>query len=49
VLVDKPPLSFYLGALSMVAVGPSELAARLPALFASLVSVALVWALARRL
>lgn len=48
-VVDKPPLPFYLGALSNVLVGPSELGMRLPNFYASLVSVALTWALARRL
>jgi 4-amino-4-deoxy-L-arabinose transferase-like glycosyltransferase len=49
VVVDKPPLSFYLTALSFLLVGQNELGARLPTLFASLVSVALLFALARRL
>ncbi|MGH2522800.1 MAG: ArnT family glycosyltransferase, partial [Anaerolineales bacterium] len=49
VLVDKPPLSFYLTALSFLLFGNHELAARLPTLLASLVSIALVFALARRL
>lgn len=48
-LVDKPPFSFYLTALSMWLIGPTELAARLPELFASIISVALVYALGRRL
>lgn len=48
-VVDKPPLPFYLGALSNVLVGPSELGMRLPNFYASLISVALTWALARRL
>jgi 4-amino-4-deoxy-L-arabinose transferase-like glycosyltransferase len=49
VLVDKPPLSFYLTGLSLWLVGPHELAARLPEFFASLVSIALIYALGRRL
>jgi 4-amino-4-deoxy-L-arabinose transferase-like glycosyltransferase len=49
VLVDKPPLAFYLSGLSMVALGPSELAARLPNYFAGVVSIALVFLLGRRL
>jgi 4-amino-4-deoxy-L-arabinose transferase-like glycosyltransferase len=49
VLVDKPPLPFYLLALSLGLIGGTELAARLPALLASLVSVALIYALAARL
>jgi len=48
-VVDKPPLSFYLTALSFLLVGQNELGARLPALFASVISVALLFALARRL
>jgi 4-amino-4-deoxy-L-arabinose transferase-like glycosyltransferase len=48
VLVDKPPLPFYLTALSFGLFGGNELAARLPTFFASLVSVALLFALARR-
>jgi hypothetical protein len=49
VVVDKPPAAFYLTALSLLAIGPSELAARLPELAASLASVALLYALGRRL
>ena len=49
VVVDKPPLAFYLTALSILSLGPSELAARLPQLAAGLVSVALLFALGRRL
>jgi 4-amino-4-deoxy-L-arabinose transferase-like glycosyltransferase len=44
-VVDKPPLSFYLNALSLVSIGGNELAARLPTFFASVVSVALVYRL----
>lgn len=47
--VDKPPLSFYVGAASMLGLGGNEFAARLPAYFASVVSAALVFALGRRL
>ncbi len=39
--VDKPPLLFYLQALCYPFLGPQEMAARLPNLFASLVTVAL--------
>lgn len=49
VVVDKPPLPFYLLAGSFGLFGGGEFAARLPSFFASLVSVALVYALARRL
>lgn len=49
VLVDKPPLPFYLSALSLLLVGPTELGARLPSYFGSVVSVALAAALGRRL
>ena len=49
VVVDKPPLAFYLTALSLWTIGPNELAARLPELFAGLVSVALLYALGRQL
>jgi 4-amino-4-deoxy-L-arabinose transferase-like glycosyltransferase len=48
-VVDKPPLSFYLNGLSVLIFGGTEFAVRLPNLFASVVSVALLWALARRL
>src|SRR4029077_8633573 len=49
VVVDKPPLAFYLTALSLWTIGPNELAARLPELWASLASVALLYALGRQL
>ena len=49
VLVDKPPLPFYLSALSLLVAGPTELGARLPSYFASVVSVALAARLGRRL
>ncbi len=48
-VVDKPPLAFYLGAFSNLWVGGSELGMRLPNFYASVVSVALTWALAHRL
>jgi 4-amino-4-deoxy-L-arabinose transferase-like glycosyltransferase len=48
VVVDKPPLPFYLNALSLLALGPTPLAARLPTFFAGIVSVALLYRLARR-
>jgi 4-amino-4-deoxy-L-arabinose transferase-like glycosyltransferase len=48
-VVDKPPLAFYLGALSSLLVGGGELGMRLPNLYASVVSVALTWAFAGRL
>ncbi len=53
-VVDKPPLLWYVLALSLSAFGgreivANELAARLPNFFADLVNVALVFALARRL
>src|SRR5512141_3161587 len=43
--VDKPPLLIYLTALSFFVFGQSELAARVPNLMASVVSVVLVWRL----
>lgn len=47
--VDKPPLAFYLTALSFKLFGePSEWAARLPGFYASLLTLACVGALARR-
>jgi 4-amino-4-deoxy-L-arabinose transferase-like glycosyltransferase len=51
VLVDKPPLGFYLMAFGLLLGDAShgELGARLPSLYASLVSVALLFVLARRL
>jgi 4-amino-4-deoxy-L-arabinose transferase-like glycosyltransferase len=49
VVVDKPPLSFYLTALSFLLLGSTEFAARLPNFYASLLSLALLFALARRL
>ena len=47
--VDKPPLYLYLLAASMRALGRSEVAARLPNLAASMLNVALVYALGARL
>lgn len=57
IAVDKPPLVFYLAAASLAQLGPqhggeplkAEFALRLPALFASLVAVALVYPLGRAL
>jgi 4-amino-4-deoxy-L-arabinose transferase-like glycosyltransferase len=43
--IDKPPLLIYLNALSFFVFGQSELAARVPNLMASVVSVVLVWRL----
>ena len=43
--IDKPPLLIYLNALSFYVFGQSELAARVPNLIASVVSVVLVWRL----
>lgn len=47
--VDKPPLLFYLQALCYPFLGPKEMAARLPNLFASLLTVALTYAVAAKL
>jgi 4-amino-4-deoxy-L-arabinose transferase-like glycosyltransferase len=47
--VDKPPLLFYLQALCYPLFGPREMAARLPNLYASLITVALTYGLAKRL
>jgi 4-amino-4-deoxy-L-arabinose transferase-like glycosyltransferase len=46
--VDKPPLLIYLSALSFYVFGQSELAARVPNLIASVLSVPLLYELARR-
>src|SRR5512136_3481541 len=46
--VDKPPLLIYLSALSFFVFGQSELAARVPNLITSVVSVVLVWRLGLR-
>lgn len=43
--IDKPPLLIYLNAISFYVFGQSELAARVPNLIASVVSVVLVWRL----
>ena len=48
-LVDKPPLAFYLNGLSVAVFGGGEFALRLPTFLASVVSVALVYAIGRRL
>jgi hypothetical protein len=47
--VDKPPLHPYTLALSFLLFGPSEAAARLPSLLASVAAIALTYALAREL
>lgn len=47
--VDKPPLFFYLQAGAFALLGPSETAARLPSLVASVASIGLLYLLARRL
>lgn len=48
--VDKPPLGFYIIALSFkLFINPSEWAARLPGFFASILSLAVLWSLARQL
>src|ERR1051325_6587989 len=49
VVVDKPPLPFYLTAIFFAALGSTEFAARLPNFYASLLSIALLFALARRM
>ena len=46
---DKPPLFFWLAALSMRIIGPSALAARLPAAFGYIITVLLVFGTARHL
>ena len=43
--IDKPPLLIYLNAISFYVFGQSELAARVPNLIASVVSVVLLWRL----
>ena len=48
VAVDKPPLLIYLMGLSYFIFGQSELAARVPNLIASVISVPLLYQLARR-
>ena len=47
--VDKPPLLYYIQALCYPFLGPREMAARLPNLFASLLTVALTFRVTRRL
>jgi 4-amino-4-deoxy-L-arabinose transferase-like glycosyltransferase len=47
--VDKPPLYLYTLTGSLIAFGPSEVAARLPSLAASVLGIALVYRLGRRL
>lgn len=47
--LDKPPLGLFVNALSFSALGESEFAARLPAVFFSLLNVAACYALTRRL
>ena len=47
--VDKPPLFLYTQALSFLLFGPTEVAARLPSLIASVISVALIYLLGRSL
>lgn len=47
--VDKPPLFFYLQALSFLLFGATETAARLPSLAAHVVSTLLMYRLGRRL
>ena len=49
IIVDKPPLSFYVQGLSVALIGSSELALRLPSLLAGILNVALVYGLGRRL
>lgn len=49
VVVDKPPLPFYLMAVSMSVLGGTELAARLPTVFAAIVSIAVLYQLGRTL
>jgi hypothetical protein len=43
--VDKPPLFFYVQALSFSLFGPTEVAARVPSLVANVVGVGLIYAL----
>src|SRR5258706_1745213 len=47
--LDKPPLAIVSVALSFSLLGPTEFAARLPSFFASLLTLASLYALARRL
>jgi 4-amino-4-deoxy-L-arabinose transferase-like glycosyltransferase len=47
--VDKPPLFIYVLAVTFNLLGPTEAAARLPSLLASVASIALAYGLGRRL
>lgn len=47
--LDKPPLALLVVAASFTMFGPTEFAARLPSIFASILTLAAVYALARRL
>jgi 4-amino-4-deoxy-L-arabinose transferase-like glycosyltransferase len=47
--LDKPPLTLYVTALSFRLLGPGELTARLPNVFASALSLAVLYALGRHL
>ncbi len=47
--LDKPPLHFFAMAGAFAAFGQSEFTARLPACFASLISIAALYAIGRRL
>lgn len=47
--LDKPPLTFYIAALSFRLLGPSEFAARLPNVFASILTLAVAYRLGRTL
>ncbi|MBN1287181.1 MAG: glycosyltransferase family 39 protein [Anaerolineae bacterium] len=47
--VDKPPLGTYITAAAFAVLGVGEVAARIPDLFASVLGLAALWALARRL
>ena len=47
--LDKPPLHFFAVAGTFAAIGQSEFTARLPACFASLISIAALYAIGQRL
>jgi len=47
--LDKPPLALYANALAQVALGPSELAARIPNALAGILLLPLIYALTRDL
>lgn len=47
--LDKPPLALYANALAQVALGPSELAARVPGALAGILLLPLIYALTRDL